>query len=120
MAEILLIDDSWLTRRALKTMITNSGHTVIEADNGEKALDMIRTGTRPDCIILDLLMPEMDGYEVLIELKEMGSTVPVIVWSADIQNTARSKCTDLGAVNFLNKPPEAREVNSVIKKVLVG
>ena len=120
MAEILLIDDSWLTRRGLKSMITDSGHTVIEAENGEKGLDMIRTGAAPDCIILDLLMPEMDGYEVLTELKEMGAFVPVIVCSADIQETARSKCMDLGAISFLNKPPKPEEVVAVIDKVLVG
>ena len=120
MAEILLIDDSWLTRRGLKAMLSESGHSVIEADNGHKGLEMIQNGSAPDCIILDLLMPEMDGYEVLTTLRQIGSSIPVVVCSADIQDTARTKCMDLGASGFLNKPPNPQEVAQIIDKVLVA
>lgn len=120
MAEILLIDDSWLTRRVLKTMISQAGHNVVEADNGLTGLEMIQGNGPWDCIVLDLLMPEMDGYEVLTQLRQIGSRVPVVVCSADIQDTARIKCLELGAADFLNKPPKPEEVTLVLDKVLVG
>jgi CheY-like chemotaxis protein len=72
----------------------------------------------PDCIFLDLLMPEMDGYKVLEIIKEKNITTPVVVCSADIQNTAKSKCIELGAFDFLNKPPTQEEVLKVLEKVL--
>ncbi len=117
MAKILLIDDSWLTRRGLLGMITGAQHTVVEAENGSQGLEMILSQC-PDCVILDLLMPEMDGYQVLEVLKEKGNTIPVVVCSADIQDTARKKCMDLGAAGFLNKPPKPEEILGLIEDVL--
>ncbi|CCK81398.1 response regulator [Desulfobacula toluolica] len=117
MAKILLIDDSWLTRRGLSGMISSSGHEIVEAENGMDGIKKIQDEC-PDCIFLDLLMPEMDGYEVLEILKEKNIKIPVIVCSADIQNTAKSKCLKLGAFDFLNKPPMVEEVLQVLEKAL--
>ncbi len=77
MAKILLIDDSWLTRRGLNTMISARDHEVIEAENGSQGIQKIQDD-QPDCVLLDLLMPEMDGYEVLESLRYMIISVPVI------------------------------------------
>jgi CheY-like chemotaxis protein len=117
MAKILLIDDSWLTRRGLSGMITASGHEIIEAENGMDGIKKIQE-EHPDCIFLDLLMPEMDGYEVLETLKEKNIKIPVVVCSADIQDTAKTKCMELGALSFLNKPPMKEEVLQVLEKAL--
>ncbi len=119
MARILIVDDSWLTRRSLNTIMTSFGHEIIEAENGHQGLTIAKEQT-PDCILLDLLMPGLSGFDVLAEMKENQLAIPVIVVSADIQNTTREKCIALGAIGFLNKPPnedELRElVNQAIKK----
>ncbi|HCY86424.1 MAG TPA: response regulator [Desulfobacteraceae bacterium] len=117
MAKLLLIDDSWLTRRGLSGMVSDMGHTVIEAENGKVGLEMVKN-ENPDCILLDLLMPEMDGYEVLTRLAASKNQIPVLVCTADIQNTARQKCLALGAAGFLNKPPKEEELKGLITKVL--
>ncbi len=117
MAKILLIDDSWLTRRGLTGMLSSSGHVIIEAENGMQGIDLIEKDP-PDCIFLDLLMPEMGGFEVLETLKEKSIKIPVIVCSADIQKTARDKCLSLGAFGFLNKPPEQEEVLQLFSSAL--
>ncbi len=98
-------------------MISNSSHTVIEAENGAQGLEMIENFC-PDCIILDLLMPEVDGYQVLETLKAKDNRTPVVVCSADIQDTAREKCLALGAAGFLNKPPKQDEIMGLVDKVL--
>lgn len=116
MTQIMVVDDSWLTRRALKNMLEGDGHGVLEASHGLEALTMMDAHS-PEIIILDLLMPEMDGFALLAELKKRGSKIPVIVVSADIQNTAREKCLSLGATGFLNKPPKRDELIDILNEI---
>lgn len=92
-----------LSRLNIKKMLKEAGHDLIEAKNGREALEKVAVN-KPDCILLDLLMPEVDGFEVLKSLRAQKSDVPVIVVSADIQESAQKQCLDLGAKIFLNKP----------------
>ena len=114
MAKVLIVDDSWLTRRSLGNMMKSGGYDVMEAENGEDALDKI-TSDMPDCILLDLLMPGKTGFDVLQELKDKEILTPVIVVSADIQDTVRKKCMEIGAFGFLNKPPVETELLEKIR-----
>ncbi|MBF0111682.1 MAG: response regulator [Desulfamplus sp.] len=121
MPTILIIDDSWLTRRGVKRIISAQGYGVIEAENGLQALEMILSKDKNiDGVILDLLMPEMNGIELLEKLKEHNIELPIIVLTADIQHTVKSKCMGLGASQFINKPPDPEEliklVNGLFKK----
>lgn len=102
-ATILIIDDSRFTRSNIAKSLRNNNYEVLEADNGVVGLDMIIKHT-PDFVITDLLMPEMDGFELLENLRSKGITVPVIVMSADIQETTRRRILELGAKTLLNKP----------------
>ena len=72
----------------------------------------------PDCIILDLLMPELDGFGVLEALKQKGSKIPVIVLSADIQDSVREQCLGLGAAMMLQKPAKAPKILEALDQVL--
>ena len=117
MSTILIIDDSWLTRRGLGAILTAAGHEVFEAENGLEGIASIQE-KKPDCVFLDLLMPEMDGLEVLGILKETNSTIPVIVLSADIQDTAREKCLALGAFDFINKPPRQDDILEILARAI--
>jgi len=102
-ATILIIDDSRFTRSNIAKALRNNSYEVLEADNGVMGLDMIIKHT-PDFVITDLLMPEMDGFELLENLRSRGIAVPVIVMSADIQETTRRRILELGAKTLLNKP----------------
>lgn len=117
MARIVIIDDSWLARRGIMGMLQNEGHEIIEADDGANGVRAV-IETTPDCAVLDLLMPDMDGVGVLKQLKEKNSTTPVIVMTADIQESVKKQIMDLGAFAFLNKPPKVEELIKVINDAI--
>ena len=117
MALILIIDDSSTTRNAIRNLAKADDHETLEAENGQKGLEII-ADQNPDCIILDLIMPEMDGFEVLRTLRKQDSKIPVIILSADIQEIVRKECFELGAKAFINKPLIKRELCNTINKVL--
>ncbi len=119
MAKVLLIDDSWLTRRGISGILKADGHDVSEAENGRTGIEKALSDS-PDLILLDLLMPEMDGFEVLAELKKQEVKTPVIVVSADIQDTVRVRCLEMGAFGFMNKPPKEDELRSLINAAVSG
>lgn len=117
MALILIIDDSYTARRTIGKTLKNEGYETMEAANGREGLE-VAAANKPDCILLDLIMPEVDGFEVLRSLRALGSETPVIVLTADIQKIVREECLDLGATAFINKPPTRNELSNTIRKAL--
>lgn len=117
MAKILICDDSSFLRKIIKNIVTEEGHIFIEAKDGEELLDITKND-KFDCILLDLLMPKKNGFEVLEELKSRGNTTPIIVISADIQESSKKKCFALGAIEFLNKPPRKEDLVNAINNAL--
>ncbi|MBN1982820.1 MAG: response regulator, partial [Chitinivibrionales bacterium] len=117
MAKILIIDDSWLIRKTIAGYLKKNGYEYIEAVDGNLGLQAI--GNQPiDCIILDLLMPGLNGIDVLKQLQERHNTIPVIILTADIQETTKEKCMGYGVVDFLQKPPKEEVLIYKLKKVL--
>ncbi len=119
MAKLLIVDDSFILRRWVKDILKETDYDIIEAANGKLALDEINQ-TPPDCIILDLLMPEYDGMYFLEQAKSKNINIPIIILSADIQKTTKKKCMDLGAFDFLNKPPEKESLINTINRALLS
>lgn len=114
--KILIVDDSRFILASVGKTLREHGYNVIEAGNGLEAIE--KTGTeKPDCVLLDLLMPGIDGLGVLEKFKTAGLDIPVIILTADIQETTRKKCLESGAAGFLNKPPQAEEMLAAIRKV---
>lgn len=117
MASILIIDDSAFMRGRIVEAVKKDGHRVMEAADGIAGLQMALS-RNPDCIILDLIMPEMDGFSILKTLHEQGQRIPVIVVTADIQVSAQKQCLALGAAALLNKPPRENEFLAALREVL--
>ena len=117
MALILVIDDSAYMRAKIRATMEADGHEVLEADDGLSGLQTAYTRT-PDCIILDLIMPEVDGLRILKTLHDQGSRIPVIVVTADIQVSVQRQCLSLGAAALINKPPQERELLNAVREVL--
>jgi CheY-like chemotaxis protein len=115
MARILIVDDSSFTRKALARMVKALGHEIVEASNGREGLELA-AAQKPDCILVDLIMPEMGGMEVLEALRDQGSMIPRIVVTADIQESVREQCLKAGAVAVLNKPPKNDELKNALAK----
>ena len=109
MALILMAEDAWLTRKMIRKLL--------EATNGCECLEMLAVHA-PDCIILDLLMPEMDGFQVLAALRQQRFKIPAIVMTADIQETSRQRCLDLDAFAVINKPLESDILLDALQKAL--
>jgi CheY-like chemotaxis protein len=103
--KLLIIDDSGFSRRKLKEAILKEQPTLelVEAADGEEALLKIETD-QPDACVTDLLMPKMDGLAFLRTVKDRNLPIKVAVFSADIQESRKTECYELGAVAFLEKP----------------
>lgn len=117
MARILVVDDSVFARLNICNMLKEAGHETAEAANGREGLELA-CALRPDCILSDLLMPEMDGIAFLAALNERGIRLPVIVLTADIQETKKQQCFALGAAAFISKPPQKRELLGLLGRIL--
>jgi CheY-like chemotaxis protein len=119
MARILVIEDSAYQRTKISKVLESVGHLVIQASDGREGL-LTAASSNPDLVLLDLLMPEMGGLEVLQELHDKHLALPVIVLTADIQETTRRQCLDLGADGFINKPLKPQELLEVVAQAIAS
>src|SRR5436309_2252362 len=105
-ARILLVDDEPLQLRTLETMVQSFGYEALAATGGDAALKLLLSTDAPrvDALLLDLVMPDLDGLGVLARLRESGSTVPVIVQSAPGDRASIGSAMRIGAVDFVVKP----------------
>lgn len=116
-AKVLIVDDSSLARRTMRRMLEGMGHTVEEATDGASALERYFL-SRPDLVMLDMVMNGMYGLEVLAKMRELNPEARVIVASADIQTSTREQAREAGAAAFVNKPINAQELATVVDSVL--
>lgn len=119
---VLVVDDEPGVRRAIARLVELMGHTSAEAETGLQGLEILRSRS-PDLVITDLNMPEMDGIEFLLSIREGGSRVPVIAISGGGRIPKESLLTDadlLGAVETLPKPFEMGELMEVVRRNLPG
>jgi len=114
--KILVVDDEERMLRFIRLNLEHDGFLVIEAVKGHEALDKMRTGM-PDLILLDVMLPDLDGFEVLKMIREI-STVPVIMLTAKGEEDDRVKGLELGADDYVTKPFSPRELVSRVKAVL--
>ncbi len=104
MTRIVVADDDRMFRKVAETTLRRLGYAVATASDGEEALQLIRS-ERPDMIVLDLIMPKLQGFDVLTILKQdaLTSAIPVIVLSSLTQEQDKQEALDLGAVAYFNK-----------------
>jgi len=107
---ILVVDDDPAIRRLLRTVLSTQGYSVTEAADGNSALQAALISPSADLLLLDLTLPDMDGFQVIRELRASGSTVPIIVLSNRNDESAKVRALDLGADDYLTKPFGAREL----------
>jgi CheY-like chemotaxis protein len=119
MQTVLVVDDSLFQRKSICDTLKEAGFLTIEAGNGREGLETARTDS-PDYILTDLLMPVMDGIQFLKELKEQGFTCPTFVLSADIQETKRKQCQEIGVAGFLSKPFKKQELIAAFSLCTAG
>jgi len=113
---ILVVDDEPRMTRFIRMNLELDGYRVIEAHDGLQALDKVRTDL-PDLVILDVMMPELDGFETLEMLREV-SNVPVIMLTVRSDEEDKVRGLELGADDYVTKPFGTRELASRVKAVL--
>lgn len=113
---VLIVDDIEANRDLLSRRLQKQGHSIVIAENGQQAIDLLK-GQSVDVILLDIMMPQLNGYEVLGYLKSSPALrhIPVIMISAlnDIESVVR--CIELGAEDYLFKP-----FNPTLLKARIG
>ncbi len=102
-SKIVVIDDENAIRNSLKGVLEDEGFTVFTAENGQEGIRMVRENI-PDCVLLDIWMPGMDGIEVLERLKEELPQIPVIIMSGHGTIETAVRATKIGAFDFIEKP----------------
>jgi DNA-binding NtrC family response regulator len=116
---ILIVDDEPNVRLMLRTALQSVGHAVTEAGDGSAALQLLR-GQAPACdlVVLDLLMPRMDGMELLRRLRAENITVPVVILTAHGSIPEAVEAMKLGAIDFLTKPTTPDALRKVVAEVI--
>lgn len=117
--KVLVVDDDADIVRIVSTMLAGQGWEVLTAFDGEEALRVI-AGEHPDLVLLDIMMPRMNGIEVLKEARRIapGTRVVMITAFGDVGSYLESM--DLGACEYINKPFETEELLGLIHKVAAG
>ncbi|MBI4495250.1 MAG: response regulator transcription factor [Chloroflexi bacterium] len=113
---VLVVDDEPRIRRFVRTELEAQGYRVLLAENGAQGLELIETEA-PDLVVLDLIMPGIDGFETLERLREL-TQVPVILLTAKGGDRDKVRGLDLGADDYLTKPFNPEELSARIRAVL--
>lgn len=117
MANILLVDDSRTSRKILRNILEEAGHTIVdEATDGEQAIEKY-IASKPDITTLDITMPVMDGIEALKQIKMVDSDAKIVMVSASSQKDKLIEAVKYGAEDFIAKPFEPDQIVTVLSKL---
>ena len=120
MAKVLVVDDAAFMRLRTAKVLTEAGHTVVEAENGRRAVDLYAV-ERPDVVLMDITMPEMDGLQVteIIRAQEpQERALPIIALTAHAMPSDQERCFAAGMNGYLSKPIKSEELFAAIARVL--
>ncbi len=117
MAKILIVDDAQFMRLRCARLLSEQGYEVAEAQNGREAVEVYQQ-TRPDAVLMDITMPEMDGLAALRRIKQLDPNARVAMLTALGQQGVVLEAVKAGARDFIVKPFEAERVLAAVKRML--
>ena len=121
---VLVAEDNAVNRQLIKRLLEKRGHTVLVANNGRVALDLLETANWNgiDVILMDIQMPEMDGLQATAAIREhekvTGSHVPIVAITAHVMANDRQKCLEAGMDEYVSKPLDPKKLFAVVDKVV--
>lgn len=106
---ILVVEDDEINYRFLEAVLQDTSAQVIHANNGSQAVELCKSINKIDLILMDIKMPEMDGFDATREIRKINSKVPVIAQTAFVQESEVKKCEDVGCNDIITKPIDIKE-----------
>jgi CheY-like chemotaxis protein len=115
--KILLVDDDMRNIFALSKILKKKGMHIFRAENGKIAIDILKKNTDIDIILLDVMMPIMDGYKTAKKIREIKEikNIPIISLTAKAMKEDRQKCIDSGSNDYITKPLDIEKLLSLIR-----
>ncbi len=119
---VLVVDDSPTMRQMVAFTLTSAGYQVVEAGNGKEAVGKVNGGAKPDLVVTDLNMPEMDGITLIKEIRKMAALkfTPILMLTTEASDDKKKAGQAAGATGWIVKPFNPEQMMAVIKKVLPG
>jgi CheY-like chemotaxis protein len=114
---VLVVDDDARNIFALTTVLENHGMNVISATNGRLAIDMLKRHEDVSAVLMDIMMPEMDGYQTMREIRREPAfrTLPILALTAKAMKGDREKCLEAGASDYIAKPVNTEQLLSLLR-----
>lgn len=119
---VLVVDDSPTMRQMVAFTLSSAGYQVVEAGNGKEAVGKVNGGAKPDLVVTDLNMPEMDGITLIKEIRKMPALkfTPILMLTTEASDDKKKAGQAAGATGWIVKPFNPEQMMAVIKKVLPG
>ncbi len=117
---VLVVDDSATMRQMVTYTLSSAGYQVVEAGNGKEAVGKLTGGTKPDLVVTDLNMPEMDGIALIKEIRKMAALkfTPILMLTTESADDKKKEGQAAGATGWIVKPFNPEQMLKVIQKVL--
>ncbi len=114
--KILLVDDGEANLALLSHFVAQMGHTPVTARNGLEAVEAFKASA-PDMVLMDVMMPEMDGYETMRAVRKLAKfkTLPIISLTAKAMKGDREKCIEAGASDYITKPVNTEQLLTLLR-----
>ncbi|MCP3943717.1 MAG: response regulator [Desulfobacteraceae bacterium] len=114
---VLLVDDDMRNAFALNKFLKSKGMEVVIADNGQKALEILEEEKKPDIILMDIMMPVMDGYQTMKEIRKQKEfkDLPILALTAKAMESDREECIKCGANDYLSKPVDTSKLLTMLR-----
>jgi CheY-like chemotaxis protein len=116
----LIVDDDMRNIFALATILDDQGMVIVSADNGRDAIRLVQNDPTIDIVLMDIMMPEMDGIATMREIRKLprGKDLPIVAVTAKAMKGDREKCIEAGAWDYLSKPVETSHLLVVLRSWL--
>lgn len=117
--KIMIVDDDARNIFALKATLKSKGFDCIACSGAEEALDILRTDQQVDAVLIDMMMPEMDGYEAIPLIKNLDNrtSLPIVAVTAQAMVGDREKCLEAGADDYISKPINVDKLLTVLSAI---
>jgi len=113
---VLVVDDEEPVRQVASEILVYLGYSVVTASSGEEAIEGVRNGTKPDVVLLDIIMPGMNGHQTLRALRQIEPDIPVLISTGYSDRSAAAVLIDEGADGFVNKPYHIETLAAQLEK----